>query len=256
MKRLVLMVIPALICGAMFWVASSCNKEQEEIRQSNHSTQWIPSERFLGVCSDDLCMNYLQVWKELFMEKTGYTESYFRKHVSVHGSGLEQSSEPPWVYTSFWVTYKIQVDWAFIYHIDVLIVKYGADYTFYSDFFPDLIDTYLSKEDIKKMPLFDFNITKELTNNKDGRLSNHERLKFSSLNSAMKYLNGKTRIAKYDSYWYDTYMDLDTGDWMFRVGAHSGVCPVIRYIYAKLNLITGEIIIEGQGTTTHCPGDI
>ena len=27
MKRVVLAIIPALICGAMFWVASSCNKE-------------------------------------------------------------------------------------------------------------------------------------------------------------------------------------------------------------------------------------
>ena len=248
MKRVILMIVPALIYGAMFLGVSSCDKENNvETRQSNHSTQWTPTKEFLGVCSDDLCVYYLQVWKELFLEKTGYTEAYFNKHISIHGSGFDHLSFPFPDFTQFYVTYKIQVDWAFVYNIDVLTVKYGENYTFYSDDFPDLIDTYLSKEDIKKMPFFDCNITKEFTNNKDGRLSNHERLKFSSLNSALKYLNGKVRIYDYESYWYDTYIDSDKGDWMFRVGAHSGasLCELPKhFVDARLNLITGETQIN------------
>ena len=35
MKRLVLMIIPALICGTMFWIASSCNKENNTNSNTN-----------------------------------------------------------------------------------------------------------------------------------------------------------------------------------------------------------------------------
>ena len=257
MKRIILMIVSTLICAAMFWIASSCSKEQEEI--PSHSTQWFPSEEFLGICTDDLCMSYLQVWEDLFMAKTGYTESYFRKHISVHGSGLNHYSAPFPDYTSFYVTYKIQVDWAFIYNIDVLDVKYGqtyVDYTysqphsvFYPDVFPVFVDCYLSKEEIKKIPFYNFNIAKQFTdiNTNDCKLSNHERLKFSSLNNAIMYLNTQARIDKYDLCYYDTYIDLDTGDWMLRVYATKGECPDEHFISVKLNLITGEINIEGEG---------
>ena len=224
---------------------------QEELDwwQPSHSTQWIPPERFLGVCTDELCEYYLQVWKNLFMEKTGYTESYFRKHISVHGSGLEHLSAPFPDFTQFYVTYKIQVDWAFIYQIDVLTVKYGKNYTFCSDPFPDLIDRYLSKEDIKKMPLYNFNIAKQFTdiNTNTCKLSKHERLKFNSYNSAIMYLNSQIRIDKYDSYYHDIYIDLGTGDWMLRVNATRGECPILHFLSAKLNLNTGKIDIEGEG---------
>jgi len=263
MKRLVLMIIPALICGMAF-TFTSCDKrdelppteEQNEalletFGKNNHFSQWIPSEEFLGVCTDDLCMYYCQVWKELFLEKTGYTESYFNKHITVHGSGLEHYSAPWSDFTQFYVTYTIQVDWTFIYNIDVLVVKFGENYIHSN---PDLIDCYLSKEDIKKMPLYDFNIVKIYTiiETNDCILSNHERLKFSSLNSAITYLNGKTRIDKYDSFWYETYIDLKTGDWMLRVYATTGECPELYFTSVRLNLITGKTSIDGQGKDNCC----
>ena len=253
MKRVILMIFPTLICGAMFWLVSSCNKENHYIQwiplgDSIQSTQWIPSEEFLGICTDDLCKYYFQVWKDFFIEKTGYTESYFRKHISVHGSGLEHYSASFSDFTQFYVTYKIQVDWAFIYQIDVLTVKFGENYI-YSAAYPDLVDCYLSKEDIKKMPLFNFNIAKQFTdiNTNNCKLSNHERLKFNSLDSTIMYLNGQVRIDKYDSYYYDQYIDLDTGDWMLGVSATKGKCPNLYFISIKLNLISGDINIEGQG---------
>ena len=86
-------------------------------------------------------------------------------------------------------------------------------------------------------------------------LSNHEKLKFSSLNSAITYLNSKTRIDKYDSFWHETYIDLDTGDWMLRVNAQKGECPDLYFLSARLNLITGKVNIEGKGKS-NCEGNI
>jgi len=253
MKRVILMIVPIMICGTMFWLALSCDKEQAEIQwirfeDSIQSIQWIPSEEFLGICTDDMCKYYFQLWEDFFIKKTGYTESYFRKHISVHGFGLEDYSAPFSDFTQFFVTYKIQVDWAFIYQIDVFTVKFGENYI-YSNAFSDLIDCYLSKEDIMKMPIFNFNIAKQFTdiNTNDCKLSNHERLKFNSLDSTLMYLNGQVIIDKYDSYYYDQYIDLDTEDWMLRVSATKGKCPDLHFISINVNLITGGINIEGQG---------
>ena len=257
MKRVIVMIVSALIYGVLFLVVSSCNNEREGILPPLHSTQWTPPERFLGICTEKLCEYYLQVWENLFMEKTGYTESYFRKHIIVLGSGLEHLTAPFPDFTQFYVTYKIQVDWAFIYQIDVLTVKYGENYTHYSNDFPNLIDSYLSEEDIKKMHDYNFNIAKQFTDISTNvcRLSNHERLKFSSLNTAIEYLNGQTRIDSYDSCDYYTDIDLYTGDWVLRVYATKGKCPDLHFISVKLNLITGEINIEGQGKS-NCESNI
>jgi hypothetical protein len=98
------------------------------------------------------------------------------------------------------------------------------------------------------MPHYDFNIVKLYTiiETNDCILSNHEKLKFSSLNSAITYLNCKTRIDKYDSFLYNIYIDSYTGDWMLNIYATTGECPELYFISVRLNLITGEINIDGQ----------
>ena len=87
---------------------------------------------------------------------------------------------------------------------------------------------------------------------KHDELPPDEKLKFSSLNSAITYLNRTTQLDKYDSYWYETYIDLDTENWMLRVYATAGECPELYFILVRLNLITGKISMDGQGKDNCC----
>ena len=50
MKRLVLKIIPALICGIMFWVASSCNKEDFSTFKNPDNFRLVIKTTNLGAC--------------------------------------------------------------------------------------------------------------------------------------------------------------------------------------------------------------
>jgi|GEM_PF-4691450 len=176
------------------------------------------------ICDTEQCLDYQQVWKELFLEETGFTEDYFSKNVFLTFAGTGVSITNPGtsdrsVEEIFHIIYQARVGWAMVSHSDNFIIGHGDG--------PNL-----SKEDIKRERI-PYNYHKEL--------SNHEILKFTSLESALTYLKGK---AKVDNLCVSSVNhDPNTGGFFLNAGAYSFDNPQL-YISASLNLITGETTIN------------
>jgi len=181
-------------------------------------------------CTDELCLYYQQIWKELFIEENDLREDYFNRHILPCSSRLEIRKE----YTFYIISYKILVDWAVSYKVDQFIVKYENG-------LPDfniLPDTYLTKEDIKKTN------RSKITWSSLGKLPDHERLKYSSFESAIELLKHQAQVNEL-CLWH-VGINPDTGDWILETWAQFKN-EYNSCIFEKLNLITGEIdISKGQ----------
>jgi len=234
MNRLVLTSIPAMIsimrknvkCLVILLLVagffSSCKDEKMEKQQTICDNSDVETPCNMGDCGDELSCFYLQVWKEMFLEATGFTENYFSEHVFICYGGVSSVSTIPgtnYRKENFNIKYQVQVSWALISHTESFIVKHEDD-------------PYLTKEEIKRERT-PYNYHKEL--------SNHEILKFASLESAMTYLKEQTQV---DMCVSSVYFAQNTGDFILlaRTSSSDFTLSCDNYFFeAYLNLVTGEI---------------
>ena len=239
MDKLVFMNILALIsdmrknfleyakCVAILLIVSgffaSCKSEELENQQEyccEYMDVDVETPCITSDCWDEQCYYYRQIWKELFLEETGFTEDYFSKHVFLCGLGTSVSSIPG---STYWmninVRYQIRVGWAIVESWDSFVIQHEEG-------------PFLTKEDIKR----------DRTPKKYREvLANHNVLKFTSLKSAMSYLKKQTQVNNLCV--SSLYFDPNTGDVILRA-RNSSVnftrsCDNLS-ISAYLNLITGE----------------
>jgi len=234
MKKLVLEIISELMnvtrksvkCLAILLLLvvflSSCKDDKMDEQQiSCENYPDVETPCIMGECIRELDCYYLQVWKEMFLEETGFTEEYFSKHVFIcYGGVCSVSSIPGTNYRkeNFEIKYQVQVGWALISHTEIIIVKHEDD-------------PYLTKEDIQR---------ERIPYNYHEELSNPDILKFASLNSAMAYLKEQTLV---DNLFVSfVYFAPNTGNFILEAircdETRLGCYP---YFDASLNLITGEI---------------
>ena len=189
------------------------NKDKEKETTCNSKDVETPCNK--SVCNDDLCLFYQQIWKELFLKETGFTEDYFSKHVFVCFTGKAIIIKPGSSYSSvFEIHYQVRVGWAMVSHTDNFVIQHGDE-------------PYLTKEDIEN---------ERIPFNYHDELSNHEIFKFDSLESAITYINAQTQIDN----WCVSFVHFASGG--FFLSANARVND--RYFSAYLNLITGEINIS------------
>jgi len=203
-------------------IFSGCDSDNEIIRQ----TIYIDAEdvETLDICDTELCLYYQQVWKKMFLEETDFTEDYFSKNVFLSFAGTAVSISYPGTESSyseehFHIIYQVRVGWAMVSHSDNFIIRHGGE-------------PYLTKEYIKRERI-PYNYHKDL--------SNHEILKFDSLESALTYLKEQTKV---DNLCVSSvHFDPNTGGFFLHANAQFVDDPRM-YISASLNLITGETIIN------------
>ena len=239
MKRLELMIDPALIrlmrkknlkfakrvavLLLLVGFLSSCKSEELENQQTIcYESTDVETPCSIDECYDELDCNYRQVWKELFLEETGFTEEYFSKHVFLCGGTGRGVSTLPGItyYTSAYIRYQVRVGWALIDHLDSFIIQHEDG-------------PFLTKADIKE---------ERIPGKYHAELANHDILKFASLESAMIHLNKQTQV---DNLCVSSvYFDPNTGDFILaaktRLVDFTFSCDNYQF-EAYLNLVTGEI---------------
>jgi len=204
------------------WNGNELKEEEEEeieIRKTfcNNYNDVETQCNFSG-CNDELCVFYQQVWKELFLEETGFTEDYFSKHVFVCFTGIAAIIQPGSAYRRvFEIQYQVRVGWAMVSHTDFFVIQHGDE-------------PYLTKEDIKNKRI-PFNYHEEITN--------HEIFKFASLECAMTHLKKQARVDNLCV----SFVHYASGSFFLQANAFFVDDPD-HSISTYLNLITGETSIS------------
>ncbi|MDE1192587.1 MAG: hypothetical protein PW786_10680 [Arachidicoccus sp.] len=80
-----------------------------------------------AMCTTDLCNQYLAVWKDLFMKQNNIDENFFEKHITLHGSGIDDWNDGE----SFGIYYKFSIGWASATIYDQFIIKIASGNGFY-----------------------------------------------------------------------------------------------------------------------------
>ena len=176
------------------------------------------------ICDNEQCLYYQQVWKELFLEETGFSEDYFSKNVFLTFAGTGVSISNPGTSDRsckeyFEIGYQVRVGWAMVYHSDRFIIRYEDE-------------PQLTKEDIMR---------ERIPYNYHKKLSNHDIFKFTSLENALSYLKKQAKVDNLcaSSVIYNPI----TGVFSLNAGAMYVDDPR-TFISASLNLITGETDIS------------
>lgn len=144
MKKMV-MKYSTLFFIALVFIFTACadNNQFRETACTQENT--FPEDRAFGsLCSDELCTEYLAIWKELIMEKNNLSQDFFDSHIELVRSEIHSWEKG----VSFSVCYNFNVGWATAFNCDQFIIKIDAD----NSFFPALDlprDTYLTKDKIK-----------------------------------------------------------------------------------------------------------
>ena len=244
-------VTVAILCMICTIFCFSCKSSMSEVdeypyyygeHKDIHARQSV-NDTSLYLCTDELCLYYQQLWRELFIELNDLSDDYFDHHIEVYETclklwGNQITNEGS---TRFEIYYKINVDWAIAYNFDWIQVKNnkGAPEI---NIYPG---TYLTKEEIKTYACV-WKIYSHFGGGDFGGFYNRqplpacENLKFDSYKSAMNYLQIKANANHALKFEYIEVNQL-TGAWMLHTLTQY---DDDKCMFATLNLNTGEAIIE------------
>lgn len=232
MRDIKKLLVLSLIC-----VIFSCEKEYHgRIVTCTQGSDYayLDNYKIDSLCTDNLCVNYQKVWKELLMEQNNLSHSYFENNIE-----LCQSSINNWMQgASFRICYKVKLDWAIAYGCDQFIIKIEKDNTLYPSLYLPR-DTYLSKDQIKRA------LSAHAFSSDIVKLSNIETLRYNSLKRAMEHMIRQAEVNTLCS--NRIYINKSTGNLLLEAYGEyineSNSC-----IRGSIDLFTGETII----TDTHC----
>jgi len=127
-----------LILLALIAVTESCeNSENDKIVRKvtciqNGYYDYLDSYRMNSICTTDLCMEYLKIWEELFIERNSINKSFFDNHIIIGNSYIYEWAQG----VSFRVGYKFEMDWGIAYNEDQFIIKINQDNNHYTTEIP------------------------------------------------------------------------------------------------------------------------
>ena len=121
-----IIVICLIICF------SSCNWfDYNETRKvtcvSPGDYEYLEHDYIDSICTTEICSIYADIWKKLFIKKNNMTEDYFDKHFTIINSRTSPQE------TRFYISYRIQNDWAIAVWGDAFIIKIAVDNNRYPD---------------------------------------------------------------------------------------------------------------------------
>jgi hypothetical protein len=211
----------------------SCDKEKQVQKVSctqRGEYDYLNNYVIDSLCTEKLCLDYQDIWKQLFLEKNNLTEAYFNKHVELCESNIHDWNEG----VSFSICYKIKIDWAIAYHCDQFIIKIKAE----NNYYPALNlprNSYLTKESIKVA------ISGHAFSSDIIKLSNMEALKFNSMEKALKYLINKAEVSTLCT--NGVFINESTGNLMLEAtGQYEN--EVNKCIQGQIDLMNTEVYIS------------
>jgi len=191
-----------------------------------------------NLCTDPICEEYQDIWKEIFLQNNGLTEQYFNNHIKILETDISDWNSG----TSFSICYNVTIDWAVVRKCDSFIIKINEKETTYPHLFLPR-GVFLTKEDIIKVVewrAFSSGVTK---------LTFDKILKFNSLNEAMAFLTKQSKVNTLCS--SDIYINRYTGRLSLKAYAEYE-CESNKCIFAELDLINGEVTFRDGACRISC----
>jgi len=222
-------------CFALSLILSGCNRDNKTL------------------CTTSECDQYLDTWKDYFLEINEMTEAYFDEHVTPTETFMRSNDNGQ----SFNIRYEVEIDWLTVEVRDKfqVFINPGVDK------FPQLNlpkDEFLFDNSVKAILdvfAFESNVT---------RVASTEKLGFTSQKKALKALQDltgenvdfrryeyKDARLTYDPYIDDDYIDTASGE----RGAHPYMYGVKEV--GDNDCVCGEIdLVSGKGGEYNCECEI
>lgn len=187
----------------------------------------------VDICDSQICIEYQNIWEELFKTRNNITDEYFKEHLTITNTSISSWNSGE----SFKISYFIKIDWAKIYINDQFIIKKNSS----APPFPSLnlpVDTYLSKDEIN-LCINNFVLASSMK-----RINQYEKLKFNSKRKAIKEIekNIPFKNPKMDMIYYkdDKYIYTSNGN-PFLKGGGTIDDKENKCFTCEIDLITGEV---------------
>jgi len=228
--KLILLIIP-FVCFVL-----SCERNSQK-----RTTTCVQPDKYdyldsynldSSLCTTDTCIKYLDIWKELLIEKNNLSQDFFDNNIQLVKSKTSRWNDG----ISFRICYKLTVKWAVAYNCDKFIIKINKE----NNLFPTLDlprDTLLSKDEIRiavENRAFSSNITE---------LSNSDDLKYSSMENALTTLIDYANVNKLC--YGEIYINDSTGNLTLSASAEyeneTNSC-----IEGHIDLINGHKVVNDQ----------
>jgi len=210
------------------FVAVSCNKDRyKKSRATSCIGGYTGYDSKVDLCTDTLCEKYLNIWKEIFIQRNGLTEQYFNDHIKI----IQTRMDDWWKGTSFDVEYMITIDWAVAHEYDDFIIKINADSISDPSFSSVPRGVLLSKEDIEKI------VEAKAWSSEIHKLTSDETFKFYSAYDAIGFLIKQADVTTLCLNGF--YIDGTTGHMVLSASA-TYVNEWNKCINATLDLINGK----------------
>ncbi len=208
-------------------IMTSCKKET---RTHNTTCTEIPQSSnpnfTKDICVSETCKKYEAIWKSILLEKNGLDEEYFRNHIEIVRTSINEFQDG----IVFWVTMRVTVGWASTYVGDSFIIKINKDNTYYPAL-PVPRYVYLTKEDIRTI------VDSKAFNSRVTKLSGESTLNIPSKEEALKRMKKAAHVDNLCN--SGTIISRASGHFMLRAGA-SYVNGYNECMTSTINLITGE----------------
>ena len=214
-----------LVVAIMFL---GCGKDE-----SKNKGEWDISE-IANLCTDELTVKYLEMWKELFMERNNLTGAFCSQHIKIEYSERSVPAVGDWNDgTSFGICYSVNIDWATAYVCDNFIVYIN------NTLYPALDvprNVYLNKTEIEKV----LNI--QAYSSEINKLTSDRKLKFKSLEDALNFAIKEAKVKTLHLTAKGVFIDRKTGH--ISLEAVESHYEINKCIFVTLDLINGKTKIE------------
>jgi len=220
-------VVAGITCLAVTIMFSGCGKDE-----SKNKGDWDISE-IANLCTDALTVKYLEIWKELFMERNNLTGAFCSQHIEIEYSERSVPVVGDWSDgTSFGICYSVNIDWATAYVCDNFIVYIN------NTLYPALNvprNVYLNKSEIEKV----LNI--QSYSSEINKLTSDRKLKFKSLEDALNFAIKEANVKTLHLTARGVFINRKTGQ--ISLEAVESRYEINKCIFVTLNLISGQINI-------------
>jgi hypothetical protein len=189
-------------------------------------------DKELPMCDSPTCQDYLQVWKNLMMERNGMTEEWMDDHLTINGTSIVNTSSCEF----YRVEYTVQIDWAEVKSMDNLCIRIDPNQTLY----PALTvarGPYLTQAEVAQV------IHNRAFSSSMARIAPVEKLRYPTKAKAMRALEDGTGHSLQDEYVrlpHSTYFFPSNGHFLLYA---SGSLPIgdNRCVTGMMDLVSGYV---------------
>ena len=217
-------VAARVVCLVVMIMFSGCGKDE-----SVHKKDWDIS-KIANLCTDTLTVKYLDIWKELFIQRNHLTGAFCRQHIEIEYSERTVPAIGDWNDgTSFGICYSVNIDWATAYVCDGFIININ------NTLYPALDvprNVYLNKAEIEKV------LDIKAFSSEINKLTSNRRLIFKSLEDALDFATKQANVKTLNLAARGIFIDRATGH--ISLEAVESHYEINKCIFVTLDLINGK----------------